>query len=986
MLSALLVIGTFFTAGALWLGPRAVEAQFEPDALVFSENFDAVAAGTLPAGWASTNSGMSQPWITVATIPDSAPNAVYANDPEFTGSSSLTTPAITLGNLRHKLTFRQRYQMDYEFDGGVLEVSINGGAFNDVISAGGTFVSGGYDTQLVGGTLSGRQGWTGDSVFYITTEINLPASTNNQSIRLRWRFGSDDMEGGDGWRIDNVQITNAISGFNSNAIPIPDSGASSNYPSQIPVTDQTGLVSGVQVTLQNFSHTAPDDVDVVLVSPSGSSVVLMSDVGGANPVSNLNLVFDDTSTVSLPDSGAIASGTYKPTDFEPGDAFPAPGPPGTPTGRTLSTFNGTNGNGNWRLFLVDDAGNNAGNISGGWYVAVQSSPDVIGLQTTGAGTIYPSQRLVAGLLGTVTNVTVNVTNLSHTAVNDMDLLLVAPNGRKVVLMSDVGGPNEVAGLTLTFDDAAATNLPQFVTPTSGTFRPTDVDPGDVFPAPAPSGAPTGTALSAFYGSAPNGQWRLYAVDDTGNANGGSIAGNWSVNVTTSTTACDFTIAPNAQSFPITGGTGGFGITMPPACSWTATSNSGFITLNSAAAGNGDGAVSFSVAANQGGPRSGFITVSNGYATRVFTVQQPSGCPSSLSQSTVSFTSAGGSGSVAVTAGTPCTYNAQSGASWVQITSPTQTGNGNITFNVSANTGGPRSTTVFVSGISFNVSQGGTSRRFDFDADGRSDLSVYRPGSPSSWWILNSGTPGSYSASPFGVATDRPVPADFDGDRRADIAVYRDGTWYAYLSQSNTVRIVQWGVASDVPMPGDIDGDGKADMVVYRGSETRWYIFRSSDGAFQFATFGVANGKPLSGDFDGDGRMDLAYTIAGDVVRAWGFSYTSGAPDAFPTYGLANDIAVPADFDGDGDDNMAVFRPSEGTWYTSTNPATNYGAIRFGAAGDVPVAADYDGDGKADAAVFRNGIWYILNSSSQSVRIDTWGASGDTGLPGVYNAQ
>jgi len=307
--SALFVVGVLLSVGSVWLGPRATKAQEAPNAVVFSENFDAVTAPALPAGWASTNSGLSVPWATVSTFADSSPNAVYANDPEFTGNSSLTTPAISLGNIRHKLIFRQRYQMDYEFDGGVLELSINGGAFTDIIAAGGQFVSGGYDTPLVGGSLSGRNAWTGDSVFYITTEIHLPATTNNQSIRLRWRFGSDDMEGGDGWRIDNVQITNAISGFNSNAIPIPDSGSSSNYPSQIAVNDQFGLVSGVQVTLNNFSHTAPDDVDLLLVSPSGSSVVLMSDVGGTNPVSNLNLVFDDTAAASLPDSAAITSGS-----------------------------------------------------------------------------------------------------------------------------------------------------------------------------------------------------------------------------------------------------------------------------------------------------------------------------------------------------------------------------------------------------------------------------------------------------------------------------------------------------------------------------------------------------------------------------------------------------------------------------------------------------------------------------------------------------
>lgn len=988
VLWALVTCGVLISATAMWVGPRATKAQEAPNAVVFSENFDAVTAPALPAGWASTNSGLSVPWATVSTIADSSPNAVYANDPEFTGNSSLTTPAISLGNIRHKLIFRQRYQMDYEFDGGVLELSINGAAFTDIISAGGQFVRGGYDTPLVGGSLSGRNAWTGDSVFYITTEINLPATTNNQSIRLRWRFGSDDMEGGDGWRIDNVQIANAISGFNANAIPIPDSGPSSNYPSQIPVNDQFGLVSGVQVTLTNFSHTAPDDVDLVLVSPSGSSVVLMSDVGGTNPVSNVNLVFDDTAAASMPDSGTITTGTYKPTDFETGDVFPAPAPAGPATGRTLSALNGTNGNGSWRLFLVDDAGNNAGNISGGWYIAVQSSPDVIGLQATGPGSIYPSQRLIAGVLGTVTNVTVNIANISHTSVSDIDLMLVAPNGRRVVLMSDVGGTNEVGGINLTFDDAAANSLPEFIAPASGTFRPTDFEPGDVFPAPAPQGPSTGATLSAFYGSAPNGQWKLYAADDTANTSGGSIAGNWTVNLTTSTTACDFTISPTAQGFPVSGGSGSFDISMPPACSWTATSNSSFVTLNSAAAGSGNGNVGFSVAANQGGPRSGSITISNGFATRTFSIQQSSGCPTSLSQTAVGFPASGGSGTVAVTAGAPCTYLATSGASWVQVTSPTQSGSGTITFNVSGNTGGPRGTTVLVSGQSFTVTQGGnSSRRFDFDGDARSDLAIYRPGSPSTWWMLYSGTPGSYAAQPFGLATDRPVPADYDGDRKTDVSVYRDGVWYTYLSQSNTVRTDFWGIASDRPVPGDHDGDGKADLVTYRGSERNWYIQRSSDSSAQVFTFGQTTGdRPVVGDFDGDGRLDLATSHVDGANRKWAVRNSSDGVTTFPTYGLSGDIAVPGDYDGDGDDNMAVFRPANGTWYTSTDPATNYGAIRFGAAGDVPVAGDYDGDGKTDAAVFRQGIWYILNSSDQSVRIESWGIGGDIGLPGVYNAQ
>jgi subtilisin-like proprotein convertase family protein len=979
----------------LWLAPdltgsaSAQDDPLAPGAVAFSENFDSVSSPNLPAGWTSTNSGGSDPFKTVTTFADSPPNSMYTNDPFVTGDAAVTSPSIPLGNVRHKLTFRQRYQMDYEFDGGVLEISIGAGGFTDIITAGGSFVSGGYDTPMVASTLSGRNAWTGDSISFITTEINLPANTSNQSIRLRWRFASDNMEGGQGWWIDNIQITNAISGFNTNAMTIPASGPASLYPSQIAVSGQSGLVQAVQVNLTNFSHAAPDDVDLLLVAPNGNKVVLMSDVGGTTAATNLNLVFDDTAAASLPDSAALTSGTFKPTDFEAGDAYPAPAPAGGQTGRFLSVFNGMDPNGTWSLYLVDDTGANAGSISGGWSISVISSADVIGLQATGVANPYPSQRLVSGLLGTVTNATVTLTNFSHTAPDDVDVMLAAPNGRRIVLMSDVGGVNEIGNINLTFSDAAASQLSDSGTLLTGTFKPTDFETGDVFPSPAPDGAPTGSTLAAFYGSAPNGFWRLYAVDDAGN-NVGSIAGGWTINLTTSTTACDYTLNPSTQAFPTTGGNGTFSISMATGCSWTAVSSSPFVSVTSAAAGDASGSVSFSVQPNFGGPRTGTITVSNGVLSKQFQVQQPSGCPTNLDQTAVNFGPSGGTGSVNVTAGGVCSYLATSNAAWTQITSPTQNGNGSVTFNVAPNSSAQaRSATVTVSGRTFTVNQAGASgKKFDFDGDGKADLSIFRP-SNASWWALYSGTPTSWFSIPFGFSTDKPVPADFDGDRKTDIAVYRDGVWYVFNSQTSTYRIESFGLSGDTPVPGDFDGDGRADLGVFRPSDGTWYISRSATSTIQVVPFGLTTDKALVGDFDGDGRSDIAVYRPGATSTSQSFWIVMRSSDSLvqtTQLGSGGDIAVPVDFDGNGRDNIAVFRPSNGTWYTSTDPATNYGAVQFGVATDIPAPADFDGDGKADIAIFRQGLWYILSSTNGSVRIEQWGVVGDVALPSVLNRQ
>ncbi len=161
---------------------------------------------------------------------------------------------------------------------------------------------------------------------------------------------------------------------NTNPITINDNATASLYPSQITVSGvNPATVTNVQVILSGFSHTFPDDVDMILVGPQGQRAMLMSDAGGSNPgVTGITLTFDQTSANILPNDTAPATGTYRPANYDDGsgglvDTFPAPGPGAlTDAPADLSAFNLTDPNGAWSLYVVDDFAADSGSISGGW--------------------------------------------------------------------------------------------------------------------------------------------------------------------------------------------------------------------------------------------------------------------------------------------------------------------------------------------------------------------------------------------------------------------------------------------------------------------------------------------------------------------------------------------------------------------------------------------------------------------------------------------
>jgi subtilisin-like proprotein convertase family protein len=144
-----------------------------------------------------------------------------------------------------------------------------------------------------------------------------------------------------------------------------------------------GPVSKVSVKLNNLNHTFPGDVDMLLVGPGGQKFIILSDALGTSDWVNTTYTLEDAAAALVPSSGAVVSGSFRPTNYTTGDVFPAPAPaapfqnPATAGSATFaSIFNGTDPNGTWRLFVVDDAGGDLGNIAGGWALSITTEVPV----------------------------------------------------------------------------------------------------------------------------------------------------------------------------------------------------------------------------------------------------------------------------------------------------------------------------------------------------------------------------------------------------------------------------------------------------------------------------------------------------------------------------------------------------------------------------------------------------------------------------------
>jgi len=296
------------------------------------------------------------------------------------------------------------------------------------------------------------------------------------------------------------------------------------------------------------------------------------------------------------------------------------------------------------------------------------------------------------------------------------------------------------------------------------------------------------------------------------------------------------------------------------------------------------------------------------------------------------------------------------------------------------------------GVGFKLEEGSRVKN-DFDADGKSDLVVWRPSS-GHWFVALSGS--GYRAEnhlihQLGLPGDIPITGDFDGDGRTDMTVWRptDGNWFFRLSSQNfaNISVTQWGLPGDQPLADDFDGDQQTDLAVYRPSTGTFFSLLSGNGynpaLGSVVQLGNSEHQPLAGDYNGDGQADLfaVWTPA----RLWSIKdRQNNILEQQLPWGLPGDGIDSCDWDGDGRSDRLVTRINPTTslleWFVAGSNGVVY-TKSFGIFGDIPGCnGDYDGDGVSDSRVWRpqDGNWFVDGSSGEQLMIQ-FGLPGDIPL-------
>ena len=206
------------------LGTVSASLQTGIPRIALRQNFDRNHQAQLPQRWIRSSTGGAQNWTVTPARSQSGSKSAFSPDPIYVGVNEMVSPVFFITGTDARLTFSNWYEFETTFlrnrlyDGSVLEIRIGDGEWQDILAAGGSFVSGGYDGVIDSccqNPLAGRLGWSGRSGVnqtseFITTSVKLPVSTAGQRVQLRWRVGTDVGGFREGQYVDNVSVTDGF--------------------------------------------------------------------------------------------------------------------------------------------------------------------------------------------------------------------------------------------------------------------------------------------------------------------------------------------------------------------------------------------------------------------------------------------------------------------------------------------------------------------------------------------------------------------------------------------------------------------------------------------------------------------------------------------------------------------------------------------------------------------------------------------------------
>jgi uncharacterized repeat protein (TIGR01451 family) len=322
------------TDGAASLGTIGSSLQLGVTKTSLSENFDSVTAPALPSGWsaARTNSyttGSVSNWTTAGTAYASSPNAARVLGTTNAGTSYLISQAISIATSTAQLTFQNNYSFETQtisthsgastnaYDGGVLEIQIGSAAFTDILTAGGSFISGGYIRSIYAASdgdnpLGGRKAWSGSSGGFMTTAVLLPASAAGQNIRLRWVLATDsgNSYGTTAWYIDSVTITDGYTCCTNGAVST--NAQLSIRQSVAPASPTAGQKLTYTLTVTNSGNAEAANVILTDTLPDNLAVLSNStgDVVGSTLTCPLGMLASHAATNVTVSVTSLASGLF----------------------------------------------------------------------------------------------------------------------------------------------------------------------------------------------------------------------------------------------------------------------------------------------------------------------------------------------------------------------------------------------------------------------------------------------------------------------------------------------------------------------------------------------------------------------------------------------------------------------------------------------------------------------------------------------------